>query len=118
MNRIENNSLEMKEGKNTAVIAYCTLIGLIIAFVMNSNKKNAFASFHIQQSLGLALTALLLSIIGKVPYVGSLVQLLGLLVLCYMWIMGLMNAINGVEKSVPILGDTYKKLFTNNQHSK
>ncbi len=34
------------EDKTIAVIAYLTFIGLIIAFVMNNDKKYEFASFH------------------------------------------------------------------------
>ncbi len=43
--------------KTTAIIAYITLIGLIIAFVQNQDKKDEFAKFHIVQSLGLLLTS-------------------------------------------------------------
>lgn len=111
MNNMENYTAETKEGKNTAIIAYCTLIGLIIAFIMNSSKKDPFARFHIKQSFGIALTGLALSIIGKVPYVGGILNLLGLIFIVYMWVMGLINAINGVEKPVPLLGNTYKELF-------
>ncbi|WP_419211517.1 DUF4870 domain-containing protein [Maribacter sp. X9] len=113
MKNIHPNNADMKEGKNTAIIAYCTLIGLIIAFTLNSSKKNPFANFHIKQSVGLALTGLILYIIDKVPYIGGILNLLGLIILFYMWIMGLMNAINGVEKPVPLLGNAYKELFKN-----
>ncbi|MEE1963602.1 Uncharacterized membrane protein [Flagellimonas taeanensis] len=113
MKNIAHNNADMKEGKNTAIIAYCTIIGLIIAFILNSSKKNPFASFHLKQSLGLGLTGLTLYIIGKVPYVGGVLNLLGLAILFYMWVMGLMNAINGAEKPVPLLGNAYKELFKN-----
>jgi len=38
------------EGKTIAIISYLTLIGLLIAFIMNNDKKNEFAKFHIGQS--------------------------------------------------------------------
>ena len=39
-------------GKNTAIISYLTIIGTIIAIILNNDKKNDFASFHIRQALG------------------------------------------------------------------
>lgn len=101
------------EGKNIALIAYITIIGLIIAFVMNNEKKDEFARFHIRQSLGLALTGLALGIIGMIPILGWLVYIVGIFILLYMWIVGLMNAINSKEKTVPFLGDKYAEWFKN-----
>lgn len=101
------------EGKNMAIIAYITIIGLIIAFVMNNDKKNSFASYHIKQSLGMALTGLSLGIIGLIPILGWLINILGIFILLYMWVMGLMNAINEKESPVPILGKKYVEWFKN-----
>lgn len=99
------------EGKTIAIIAYITIIGLIIAFVMNSEKKNEFASYHIKQMLGLSLTGLALSLINIIPILGWIVSLLGSLVLFFMWIMSLINALNGKEKPAPILGEKYIEWF-------
>ena len=51
------------QGKTTAIIAYLTIIGWIIAFIMNNKDNNAFASFHIRQALGLMLTYFAVSIL-------------------------------------------------------
>ncbi len=99
------------EGKNIAIIAYITIVGLIIAFVMNNDKKNAFAAFHIRQSLGLGITGLAVGILSLIPYLGWIIYLLGILALLYMWIMGLMNAINEKEQTVPFLGDKFSEWF-------
>ncbi len=99
------------EGKTIAIIAYITIIGLIIAFVINNDKKNAFAKYHITQSLGLALTGLALGIIGLIPILGWLINIIGIFILLYMWIMGLISAINEKEKPVPLLGQHYIKWF-------
>jgi|SRR5690554_1661774 len=110
-NTEKTTSETVAEGKNIATIAYITLIGLIIAFVQNNEKKNAFAFFHIRQSLGLCVTGLALSIIGIIPILGWIVYIIGLFVLIYMWIIGLMNAINSKEKTVPFLGNKYEEWF-------
>ena len=97
----EKQLSQTNEGKNIAIIAYITIIGLIIAFVMNNEKKDSFATYHIKQSLGLALTGLSLGVIGMIPILGWIINIVGIFVLLYMWILGLMNAINGKENSVP-----------------
>ena len=50
----DNN--DIKNGKTVAVISYFYLIGVLIAYLTNSDKKSAFAYFHIRQSLGLWLS--------------------------------------------------------------
>ncbi|MDN6280917.1 MAG: hypothetical protein L0J45_07920, partial [Psychroflexus sp.] len=97
------------EGKTIAIISYLTLIGLIIAFVMNNDKKEAFPTYHIKQSLGIGLTGLALGIVGMVPILGWIASILGSFVLIYLWIMGLVNAVNGREKPVPWIGDKYEE---------
>ena len=99
------------ENKNIAIIAYLTIIGLVIAFVMNNEKKDAFASYHIKQSLGLGLTSFALGVVGIIPILGWLISIFGFFAILYMWIVGLMNAINGKEEVVPILGEKYAEIF-------
>ena len=40
-------------GKTTAVVAYITIVGCLIAITMNIEPKNAFARFHIRQAFGI-----------------------------------------------------------------
>lgn len=100
-------------GKDIALISYLTLIGLVIAFVMNNEKKHAFANFHIKQSLGLFLTAIVFSFINIIPFLGWLLWFVGIFVLLFMWIKGLLAAINGKEEYIPILGHKYAEIFKN-----
>jgi uncharacterized membrane protein len=109
---IETNT-SISDGKSIATIAYLTIVGLIIAFVMNNDKKNEFAKYHIRQSLGLAATGLALGIIGLIPILGWIINILGFFVIIYMWIMGLMNAINEKQSPVPLLGKKYEEWFKN-----
>lgn len=103
----------VNEGKNIAIISYVTVVGLIIAFVMNNDKKNKFASYHISQSLGLALTAIAVGLVGIIPILGWIINIVGIFVLLYMWIVGLINAINLKQKPLPILGKKYEVWFKN-----
>lgn len=99
------------EAKKIAIISYITIIGLVIAFVMNNDKKQEFASYHIRQSVGLCLTGLALGVIGMIPILGWIINIVGIFVLLYMWVMALMNAINEKQRPAPILGQKYETWF-------
>jgi uncharacterized membrane protein len=94
----------MSDGKNIALIAHITLIGWIIALVMNNEKKNRFASFYIRQMLGLMICAFILSFI---PMIGWFLNI-GLLIL---WILSLVSALNGEEKLTPVVGAYFQDWF-------
>lgn len=100
-----------EEAKKIAIISYITIIGLVIAFVMNNDKKLDFANYHIRQSIGLCVTGLALGVIGIIPILGWIINIIGIFVLLYMWVMALMNAINENEKPAPILGNKYETWF-------
>ncbi|MBC6999266.1 MULTISPECIES: hypothetical protein [Bacteroidota] len=93
------------EGKTIAIISYITFIGLIIAYFMNNNKNNAFAQFHIEQSLRIVILGLANSVLswflpGSLSIVSTIIGL-GILVLI---ILGIVNAINGKAEPLPIIG--------------
>jgi len=91
------------EDKTVAIVSYLTLIGFIVAIVLNSNKKTKLGAYHLRQMLGLFLT----SLVCIIPILGWLLAI-AILVL---WVMGLMSAINGQMKPVPMLGAMYQKWF-------
>lgn len=99
------------DGKTIAVIAYLTIVGLIIAYVMNNEKKNEFGAYHIRQSVGLAAAGIALGVIGLIPILGWIVSVIGTLLLIYMWIMGLVNAMNEKKKPLPFLGKKFEEWF-------
>ena len=105
---------DIEKGRNNAIISYITIIGVIIAFYLNNepDKKSAFASFHIRQSLGLWLTFWALGyIIGSFD---SWLVTSGLyLFFAVLFIYGFSNAIGRKALSVPLLGDFYQKIFAN-----
>lgn len=106
---MENEVTRDTQDKTIAIVAYLTIIGLVVALVLNNEKRDLFAKYHIRQSLGLVLTSLALSLINVIPILGWIVSMVGAFVLLYMWVMGLLNAINGREKPGPILGEKYEE---------
>ncbi len=96
----------INEGKTAAIISYIfTPIGLLIAYLMNNEKKNTFAQFHIGQSVRLAILgaanyALERILPFRMDFVTTIIGL-GILVLM---IIGIINAANGTTKKLPIIG--------------
>lgn len=99
------------DGKKIALLSYLTIIGLIVAFVMNNEKKNAFASYHIRQMLGLTVVGLASGFISIIPILGWIAGLVIWVFLFINWISGLMNALNGRVKPMPILGTKFEEWF-------
>lgn len=93
-----------EEGKTMAIISYLTWIGLLIAFIMNNDKKNEFAKFHIRQSLLLTLAGIVVSFIPILNFVLWVV-------IFVLWVIGFMGAINGEKKKVPLLGEYAQEWF-------
>jgi uncharacterized membrane protein len=93
------------EDKTVAIVAYITLIGFIAAVVIHSNKKTKLGAFHLRQTLGLFLTSLLCII----PFL----NLILIPIILVLWIFGLIAAINGEMKPMPVIGPMYQKWFGN-----
>jgi len=92
------------QGKTIAIIAHITLIGWIVAILMNSNEKSDFASFYIRQLLGLFIIGLVCSFI---PVIGLIV---GLAVLFFV-IYSLIGAINNEKSLTPFIGQHFQEWF-------
>ena len=51
------NNTSTPEGKNLAIVAYITFIGMFIAYSINRDKKQAFVTAHIKNMCGLVFWA-------------------------------------------------------------
>ena len=105
---MENSTVN--EGKTTAIIAYLWIIGWIIAFIMNNDKKNSFAGFHIRQALGLVILLTIINILDWQIGLGMISWILDIGVFV-LWILGFIGAIQGEEKKIPLLGDQFQEWF-------
>ena len=108
------------------VIAYITLIGFIIAIVLNSNKEGEekkFGAFHIRQALGLIifavgtyilfaiLTMLLITISFGLAGIVAILSMLIMFGFLALLIMGIVNAANKTYKEVPVIGKFSSKIL-------
>ncbi len=118
------------EDKTVAILSYCTLIGFIVAIVLHQQKKTKLGAYHLRQMLGF----LILGFVGWIAVVivagilsfilGMIIKALALVIwsLCLfafgismlvLLVMGILAAINGEMKPMPVVGAYFQKWFTN-----
>lgn len=109
------------EDRTVAILAYLTPIGFIVAIIMHGGRKTALGTYHLRQCLGLYVIALVgwvaLMVLAFIPILGQLIGLLAFpvvgLCLFVLWIMGLIAAINGQQKPMPVAGGFFQQWFGN-----
>ena len=111
-------------GKTAGIIGYFTIVGWLFAyFAFHRNKKTDLGSYQLRQTLLLHIVFMI--VIFGLPFilgaiwtsdgVFSLSYFLRLLEFAFfvLWILGLIGAINGEKKSIPIVGGPAQVLFSN-----
>jgi len=114
------------EDKTVGILAYVTLIGFIIALVLNQNKEGEekkFGAFHLRQALGLIILAIgifiafaiLSSIFMMISFsLLTIISLLSTLIwlgFLVLLILGIVNAANGTCKEIPVVGPLSTKML-------
>ncbi|WP_136465295.1 hypothetical protein [Flagellimonas onchidii] len=98
-------------GKTTAIVAYLTIVGSLIAISMNSEPKDAYARFHTRQAFGIHLIFHALAIV--LTYTGIVYVSFGLFLLyLIIWGYGFLQALNEKTRPLPFLGEHFQKWFT------
>lgn len=98
------------ESKTWAFLAVLlSIIGVVIAFLTKKNDK--YVMYYAKQSLVLFVTAICASVVSMIPIIGwfFIGPILSLAVLV-LWIMGLLNALSGETKPIPIIGKLADKI--------
>ncbi len=105
------NPQDIQKNKAMGILAY---IGILVLIPIFAAKDSAYAKFHANQGLllliGEAAIGLVFGLLGLIPYVGVVFQIL-------LWtcevifgalsLIGLVNAIFGKAKELPFLGGFY-----------
>ena len=92
------------DGKTKAIVAHITLIGWIIALVLNQNDdKDELASFYIRQTLGL----LIMGVFVMIPVLGWILWFASFV----LWIISLIGAFSGEAKEIPLVGKYFQDWF-------
>ncbi|REC45255.1 DUF4870 domain-containing protein [Chryseobacterium pennipullorum] len=103
--------------RTTAMVSYITFIGWLISYFSyrDRHEKDSFVSYHLEQSLGVMIFSIIVSIIvgvlmSVVPALSLLFSLLSLIPLILL-VMGIINALNQVMKPVPLIGSFFERKF-------
>ena len=96
--------------KVISILSYFTFVGWLVAVVLNRPRTEQ-ASFHIRQSLGIMLLWFASRIVDVVPFTGHIASQAIAMTALVFWIIGLISAINGEMKEVPLLGGTFQEMF-------
>lgn len=102
---------ETNQGKTTAIVAYITIVGCLIAITMNMEPKNAFARFHTRQAFGIHVLFHALAIL--LTYSGMVYLALPIYIFYFViWIFGFLQVMNDKMKPLPVIGEYFQKWFT------
>lgn len=105
--RSEKPKISNKSSKLDDLIVVCGVlqyffpVGQIWFVIDDSMKRNKFVTFHLKQSLILLITSVLVSVLLLIiPFLWPLGQLF----LIFLWVVGLIAAIKGELKELPLVG--------------
>ncbi len=100
--KVEFTKEDIDKNKGMAIIAY------LIFFIplLTEAKESPFVKFHIKQAIILIIAGVLVSVVGSIiPFLGwFLIAPIGSLVVLVLWFIGILHAVNGEAKEVPIVG--------------
>ena len=100
--------------KAQAVLSYMGILWLV-AYFAGKNNRDSFSNFHLRQGLGLIISSFIFVIILAIlmavaPSIAFIFNLFSLLIFILM-IVGILHAINNVEKPLPFIGEYFMDKF-------
>ena len=108
-------SQDTEEGKTFAILSYAlSLLGIPFFLVPLIMRNNEFSLYHAKQCLILWLAGLAVSVVGSllmVVCIGAILLVAGWIFLLVLDIMGLVNAVQGLTKPLPIIGKWGEEWF-------
>jgi len=99
--------------KNTTMAA----IAYIVFFVplLTDSKDDPFVKFHVKQGLLLLIlgiaVSILNSILDRIPFIGWLIAIVLGIGMFALFVIGIMNALNGKTEPLPVIGKYAEQYF-------
>ena len=93
---------DVEENKVWAAVGY---LGILFLLPLLAKKDSPFAQYHGKQGLGLFIAGIIVGVASAIPFIGWFVLApVGGILLVVMFIIGLVNALGGKMKPLPIIG--------------
>lgn len=102
---------DINEGKTMAIVSHLTFIGVIIAIIMNGDKKNKYTAFYSRQMLGLIIMLFIAQITDK--YINGTLGYILWLISAISWLYSFICILQGKAKLLPYAGEYFQKWFKN-----
>ena len=100
--------------KTLSIVSYITIIGWLVAYLKGKDNADSMLKYHLRQALGLALVniifSLALNIVAMVIPALSFIGVFGFVFLI-LTKNGIINAANGAQKPLPIIGKMFENKF-------
>jgi len=97
------------DDKTKSIVAHLTLIGWIIALVMNQSDKGPNTSYYLRQMLGLVVLSLVAWLLGMTPI--PFLSLVVYIIILVLWVLSLIGALSGMQKPLPVVGEMFQQWF-------
>ena len=102
------------DNKTLSIVSYITIIGWFIAYFSGREKADSLLKYHLRQALGLAIVSIIFNIaFTLVATMVPSLSFLGLVgyVFIILWVIGIINAANSVQRPIPLIGKAFEKKF-------
>lgn len=94
------NKEEIDKHKVNAVLSYLGIL-IIVPLLNEEVKKSPYALHHLNQGLILTIIGFVVGAVVWVPLIGWAAGI----VVFVLWVMGIMSAVNGDMKKLPLIGE-------------
>ncbi len=98
---VNNRSEDIQENKVIAALSY---VGLLVLIPLLVKKDSPYCQFHAKQGLALLIAWVAIGIIAIIPILGWFISIVGSIILLVLFIIGLVNALSGQFKELPLIG--------------
>lgn len=97
-------NFDQQDIESTKGLAWLSYLGLLFLIPMLVNKESAYTKFHVNQGLALFIANIVVGVITPIPFIGWIAgSICG--VACFVFeIMGIVFALQGKAKRLPIIG--------------
>lgn len=96
-------------GKAKAILAHITIIGWVIALILNMKDRDEFASFYIRQYLGIMIAGLLGNL--ALSLISTTAAMIWGVIILIAWLISLISAITDKKNETPVIGQYFQQWF-------
>ncbi len=99
-----NTSADANDVNTNKIYAVLAYFGFLVLIPILAAPKSEFAKYHSNQGLVLFIFEIICMALGIVPILGWLVSFAGGIFALVLAILGIVNAVNGEMKELPVIG--------------